>query len=466
LSNKKYVLFSPIGNHDPFGYEEIDGTNEYKITEGPMLHIIRQYKPEAILLFLTKAMKEKEDFDQRYSNSIKQFTKEWTPEIRILEEGLNIDRPYLFDDLPALYNNILGKIHEKYPDHEILYNITSGTPQMINAIILEAQTSSVSAIPVQVTTPKKKSNFDSKEFRSYQSDDWKYVISETENRTIEPKFNIFKSIRLKTQLKTLIKRYEYLAAINLIEYEDKNLFITNREQESNKEKILKLLKHCRYRLNLEFEKAQKSYTLPIENKIFEYFYTIKIKQEKQEFADFALKIPPILSELLQDFVDKEIPLAEIIEIDKREGKEIPNITRKKIQEYDNKYYTTLLQFLDEKFKGKKGDKRFENTFINTTTLLAIADYFSIEKYHDNSKEAQNYNRVKNLFGKFTKFEQNIRNSLAHEITDINEEKIKEKSDYTSNKILQNLENILIIEKDFPKGQFIYDELNQKIMDLL
>jgi hypothetical protein len=337
---------------------------------------------------------------------------------------------------------------------------------MINAIILEAQTSSVSAIPVQVTTPKKKSNFDSKEFRSYQSDDWKYVISETENRTIEPKFNIFKSIRLKTQLKTLIKRYEYLAAINLIEYEDKNLFITNREQESNKEKILKLLKHCRYRLNLEFEKAQKSYTLPIENKIFEYFYTIKIKQEKQEFADFALKIPPILSELLQDFVDKEIPLAEIIEIDKREGKEIPNITRKKIQEYDNKYYTTLLQFLDEKFKGKKGDKRFENTFINTTTLLAIADYFSIEKYHDNSKEAQNYNRVKNLFGKFTKFEQNIRNSLAHEITDINEEKIKEKSDYTSNKILQNLENILIIEKDFPKGQFIYDELNQKIMDLL
>jgi hypothetical protein len=188
-NNKKYVLFSPIGNHDPFGYEEIENTNEYKISEGPMLHIIRQYRPEVILLFLTKAMKEKEDADHRYTDTIRHFTKEWAPEIEILNEGLEIDKPHLFDELPLLYNNILEKIHDKYPEHEILYNITSGTPQMINAIILEAQASSVKAIPVQVLTPKKKSNFDSKEYRSYKQDDWKSVVIESENRTIGKRFH-------------------------------------------------------------------------------------------------------------------------------------------------------------------------------------------------------------------------------------------------------------------------------------
>ena len=71
--DKKYVLFSPIGNHDPFGF----GKNENEVTEGPLLHIIRHYKPEAIILFLTKEMFGKEEKDNRYTTCIKKLFPEY-----------------------------------------------------------------------------------------------------------------------------------------------------------------------------------------------------------------------------------------------------------------------------------------------------------------------------------------------------------------------------------------------------
>ena len=46
--NKKCVLFSPIGTSDPIRSQ----------SDGPMLHIVRHLKPEAVWLFLTKEMVE------------------------------------------------------------------------------------------------------------------------------------------------------------------------------------------------------------------------------------------------------------------------------------------------------------------------------------------------------------------------------------------------------------------------
>lgn len=50
LKIKKYVLFSPVGTHDPVGVVDKDG----KPSEGSMLHIIRHYKPEVVYLYIIK----------------------------------------------------------------------------------------------------------------------------------------------------------------------------------------------------------------------------------------------------------------------------------------------------------------------------------------------------------------------------------------------------------------------------
>ena len=48
---KKYILFSPVGTHDPIGVSK----DKTKISEGSMLHIIRHYKPEIVVNLAAQA---------------------------------------------------------------------------------------------------------------------------------------------------------------------------------------------------------------------------------------------------------------------------------------------------------------------------------------------------------------------------------------------------------------------------
>lgn len=66
LKIRKYVLFSPVGTHDPVGVVDKDG----KPSEGSMLHIIRHYKPEVVYLYITKELNYN---DNRYEKAIKKF---------------------------------------------------------------------------------------------------------------------------------------------------------------------------------------------------------------------------------------------------------------------------------------------------------------------------------------------------------------------------------------------------------
>ena len=60
---KKYILFSPVGTHDPIGISK----DKTKISEGSMLHIIRHYKPEIVYLYVAKEVNKT---DNRYKRAI------------------------------------------------------------------------------------------------------------------------------------------------------------------------------------------------------------------------------------------------------------------------------------------------------------------------------------------------------------------------------------------------------------
>lgn len=446
--NKKYVLFSPIGNHDPFG------KTETKVTEGPLLHIVRHYKPEIVFLFMTKEMHEKELKDNRYTKSVKHFLPNC--EVNILENGFNIINAHLFDEFITPYEGVFKKIKEQYPEHEILFNVSSGTPQMISSLILEAQSSNIKTRAIQVTTPARKANIKD----NYQEDDIEYVeidYENSDNRCEEPNFNAFKKMRLKSQITVLINNYEYKAAVNLIRNDNTKLFA---------DVVIELLEHMYYRSIFDLQnarvfaskikiKADKLTKITnVDKNLFEYFYTIKLKQVKGELNDMILKITPFISNILRKQVEKDYDLNSIIS--QNDGNKPEQITRETLTKLDE----NLLNFLDEKFDG------YKTNFVNNQVLKGIYEYIIATKISNKpEKDQNNYLSLNKLFNKFIDLEK-IRNKLAHQMESVDEAKIKQVMQASSKDIVKTLEVLLTITDNFPKGKFIYNELNKELIDLL
>ena len=437
----KYVLFSPIGDHDPINLKDC--------SEGSMLHIVRHYQPEVVVLFLTKEMQAKDKKDDRYVTAIRKINKTCI----IKKFKSEIENPHDFDAFIEYFSKIISKIKKAYPEHEILLNTSSGTPQIKSNLILEAITSSIKLTPIQVETPAKSSNTNKDDFLLSFLDKSDEKKEEENKRCFVPQVISFKKSQITSQIKSLLDSYEYNAAIKLLEKSNiGNLYDEN---------VLKLLKHSWYRLNLEFEKAKICYDFPIGDIIFEYFYTVKIKQLKGELADFSLKLTPMLTELIKNFTDKEIPIDAIIEKKKFGQKEIPHITRNKLTDYDNRFGTKILEHMDKALNSE-----YKDQFVNFTTLLNICGYFNKNKYVDNSKTSQEFKRVFGLFKSFDKFERMIRNATAHEMVGISEDMVKESSGTNSKGLLTKLENILILEHNFKKNYLVYDEINNHIKEIL
>lgn len=443
--NKKYVLFSPIGSHDPFG------KTKETITEGPLLHIIRHYHPEHVILFLTKEMFEKQKKDERYTKNIEILFPECN--VEIINIGHDIEKAHEFDEFITPFQDIFEKIQNEYPDHEILLNVSSGTLQIISSLILEAQTSNIKIKAIQVITPERKCN----NADNYQANDVEYIIKETEekdNRCREPQFNHFKKMKLISQLKILINNYEYKSALKLIEQEKTKLF---------SDEIKDFICHLSLRANFDEEATKYAKKYKLDRKEYEYFYTIKLKQKKGELMDMILKTTPFINNVLRAETEKYYKLVynsdfnELISVDESSKNKTESIKRETVETIRPE----LLTWLDEKFKMKYNDG-----FIKNITLKYIFD-FLIEKYEfltekDKNKELS----LSRKFNKLIDMETIIRNRIAHELTYINEAKLKTVYNGTSKDVVMDLEKILIDTKRFPQGRFIYDDLNKELLKLL
>ncbi|MGO1580826.1 MAG: type III-A CRISPR-associated CARF protein Csm6 [Peptoniphilaceae bacterium] len=126
----KRILFSCIGNTDPM--------NRKNFSDGPMLHIVRYYKPDIIYLFLSKEMAVHHEKENRYKPYIEKLTESlgYSAEINwIIKEDLL--EPHLFDTL--LFEDLrkeIEKIHFEYSDAEIILNVSSGTPAMKSSLLV------------------------------------------------------------------------------------------------------------------------------------------------------------------------------------------------------------------------------------------------------------------------------------------------------------------------------------------
>lgn len=122
-------------------------------------------------------------------------------------------------------------------------------------------------------------------------------------------------MKIKNQISALLeKSYEYKACYDLFQNDN---FINN-----NCNDILTLLKYAYLRSNLqyedndlningidtndicikEFQDKLNSANNDIEKLLIEYFYIMKLKQQKGDLSDFVLRLEPFLKYIYENFV--------------------------------------------------------------------------------------------------------------------------------------------------------------------
>ncbi len=117
------ILFTPAGDTDP--------VRDYH--DGAILHILRHYPADKVILFLTKDMEEKEDEMHCYTRGIASVAPD-VP-VEILRSG--ITEPQKYEKLTAM-QDAFASAYDAHPEAEWLLNVSSGTPQIKTVMALLA----------------------------------------------------------------------------------------------------------------------------------------------------------------------------------------------------------------------------------------------------------------------------------------------------------------------------------------
>lgn len=429
----KTILFSPVGMTDPIRY----------FRDGAMLNIIRNYAPDTVYLYMSKEILHHHREDNRYLYSIDELAGLLDKKIDVhIIERPELEDVQLFDSFIADFTEILNDLHNDYPDDKIILNVSSGTPAMKSSLQILSLTLDFDMLPVQVSTPQKKSNprIDDEKNASPQElwelnesnseEDNRCITSQTENLLAEFK---------KQSLIKLIRSYDYSAALELAE----NMNIP--------QKFIELLDAANNRLKLNYRKTTKVFEKygfnirPCEDKELEaaaeYILLLQIKVKKQEYADFIRAITPVILELF------------VIYLKNKCGVNVWDYTGKnKKWDMSKLNGTDIFTYLDNFYKNRGGFK------VCPVYSDAACELICQMSDDINAKKAANVLR--------DEVEKKIRNNAAHEIVSITEEKIQKDTGHSSEEIIKYLLDMLKlcgmnISKKF---SLAYDEMNDIIIE--
>ncbi len=295
------LLFSPVGTADPLTM----------LGDGPMLHIVRNYKPETIVLFLSPAMAACEKEDGRYTRAIGLLAARadgYEPEVRCIESAL----PYVHrhDLFIKEFEEQLARLEGENPDVEVLVNTTSGTPAMQQALVAINAFGYHRLRAIQVETPKKGINEpgDRERIDEYDLDTlWEMNPDNeeaSENRCREVASANFSDLILRDNIRALVEEYDYVAALRLA-----------GQCRSISPRAVKLIEGCVHRLRLDHQRAvscfggtEFSYD-PAETSgaLFEYLSMLEVYLHREQWADYLRAMTPALSELMFRRVREYLP---------------------------------------------------------------------------------------------------------------------------------------------------------------
>lgn len=455
MNEMKRILFSAIGSTDPISQQ-----NYY---DGGCLHVLRHYQPERVVLFFTKEMGEIEARDHLYTTAISYVAPECIIDPPIFTDIVDASRYEAFSQiLPRAVQDLL----QKYPEHEILLNLSSGTPQIKTVLAILAADND-RCIGIQTSTPEKRSNSPQK----LTAKDLPYLLKESpENkpeavvRCDEPELKIFRYHAEKNRIVALIRSYEYNAALTLAR--SSSLVPADAKQ---------LLKHAAYRTMLLPDKARKIMSeyggqklflfKEDEERIVEYFLVMQIDQENERLSNFMLRITPFLYEFLHDYVAKNVKGG------RKNAQHIDNLCikkyntdgyilqRKKIE----KNAPEFLDLLDREFAGSNAHQ-YTNTDLSFLLLIHYCTYMQEAGL---AKDAQLHSDMMVELAKLDAVRR-VRNSVAHVIVNVTRESFQKDTQMTPPALMDTFAKMLtlVYGTKVKEARTTYSRINRWIEEAL
>lgn len=394
------ILFSPLGDTDP-----VRGCYD-----GAMLHIVRHYQPERIVLFYTHDMAEKERHDHRYTRAVQRLA----PECQIEEVFTEIRDAHLYESFSRILPQEVLRIRETYPGSTLLLNLSSGTPQMKTVLAMLASDME-HCIGVQVAAPARHSNRANE--ATQDAEDIDALLENNfdneegaENRCEEPPLSAFHYYAERSRILSLIDSYEYAAAGK----------IARRSALVPSEASL-LLSHAERRSMLLTEEAKavlREYEgkklFPFTGKteeLVEYFLMMQIDQETGRLSNLMLRMIPFLYEFLREYTAKNltIPIRSLCE--PRHGVRWLVRERLTVQEKE------LLAALDREFPYGYRDQPL------SFYLLSLCCTYAGEAQR--IRDAKLHTAVMVELESIADIRQ-LRNEAAHEIVNVTEDQFRQK----------------------------------------
>ncbi len=293
----QYILFSPIGGTDPIANER----------DGSMLHICRKYKPACVMLYLSREMCERHRKDDRYCDSLRRLAwrEDFSPEI-LVEEHPELSEVQVYDFFFQEFRPLLLAMHSRFPDHQLILNIASGTPAMKSALYLLAAFLPFPVLPVQTATPVKAQNPRLEPHMDYDVDlYWECDLDNEEyiDRCQEVRYENLNAQLQKESISAHLRSYDYAAALD----------VAKQVRSLLSPRAYTLLDAAKARLELNWRsikpdvKAELGLLGSNQGRIHlaEYLLWLQMKQRRGDLSDFLRGLTPGLYELMKLAVEEK-----------------------------------------------------------------------------------------------------------------------------------------------------------------
>lgn len=437
---EKYVLFSPVSGSDPAQADRADGV----FRDGPMLHIVRHYRPHTVCLYMTKpfARHENGDGDRRFTRAIGHIAPDCRIQLQYCAAG---DEVAHFDYFDKPFADLLNTLHEENPDSTLLLNLSSGTPQMQASLYLAAATAAFPVVSVQVSTPARGPNrapaaFSVEAMLSRLGEDGNLGPQYTEDRCRRVSCQNARRTILKENINSLVKHYDYSAAKLICHSKDaKALFSPKTELllraatdhlTLNREDVPKLNSKLgkspdgeellRF-LWQDFYEQPSIIRTETERDCYDYLLYMGTLISRAAYSDFARALSPALTTIMR------LRLSgaghDILQFCEEDKCGVTKLRSNKIRGLDKAF----LDFLDEKYSGYSNG--FQDRPLSAQYMLDYMKYLN----------GQNIDLGYNNFDRLRNAESSIRNLAAHEMRGISAQEIQQAISGTPKDILNLLQ---------------------------
>lgn len=414
------ILISAVGDTDPIR----------NFHDGPLLHIVRVYRPEKIVLVHSERSLTKHDKLVKALKSI----KDYSPEI-IQDGGVLPDAQVAIFD--KMYDTVSSIVKKYISDDEIILNISSATPQIISAMFAVNRISDFNVTAVQVVTPQHKSN---EGLRHDNQEDIDTLIetnldnqSDYENRTLEDTGMKFSLDLTKRNLKALIDNYDYQGALELL----RALKLPKKQESfSNIKELRKKLTEISDTIKIQGmpDKIVKAKLSTKAQSALNSYLNIDRNHKQGNIAEVLIRVKSLVEFILENYLNNHF--LDVITY-KEDGKPFLNAS---------KYPEILKKFQeDAKMRGQE----YHSGYLSLPAYIGILKFF--EPNHDLLKHIYKIQEINQ-----------VRNQVAHSLQAFDRENLTK----VSSAVFAS-KQILLDSFDIDNHWFsFYEDLNQEIKKLL